>query len=393
MPRRPRPIAPAAVEVRRVRSLADLRRFIDLPYRLHAGTPWIPPLRLERWVFLTQALNAFFTHGRGAYFLALRDGRVVGRITAQVDDAFNAFHGSRWGMFGFFELEDDQEVADALLGTAEAWLRARGCDRMVGPMDFSMNDESGVLVEGFEHEPLIRQPWQPPYYAERLEAAGMAKAVDLLSWWLDVADRSKVRPALFRMARRARESGGITIREMSRRHLRRELDAFAEVYNAAWSQNWGFVPYGKADLDAYALELRLVRSPGFFMVAEKDGETVGMAITVMDINQVLKRMKGRLLPLGWWWFLRRHQITDQLRVGFLGVKPEHMTAGVGAALYEAHYDTAERSPLSHGEAGWILEGNKAMNKSLQAMNGHVIKRWRVFERRFDGVTDGGGPDA
>jgi GNAT superfamily N-acetyltransferase len=380
------------VEVRAVRSLGDLRRFIDLPYRLHAGTPWVPPLRLERWIFLTQRLNAFFTHGRAGYFLAWRDGRVVGRITAHVDDAFNAHHGSAWGTFGFLELEDDPEALEALLVSAEAWLRARGCDRMVGPMDFSMNDESGVLIEGHELRPLVRQPWQPPYYARRLEEAGLTKAVDLLSWSLDVRDRGSVRPALMRMARRARESGGITVREMSRRHLRRELDAFAEVYNAAWSQNWGFVPYGKADLDQYALDLRLVRSPGWFQIAEKDGEVVGMAITVMDINQVLARMDGRLLPWGWWHYLRRHRTVDQLRVGFLGVKPEHVASGAGAALYEAHYDVAERSPLSHGEAGWILEGNRAMNKSLEAMHGRVVKRWRVFERRFGPPSPGPFPE-
>jgi hypothetical protein len=366
--------------VRPVRTLRDLRRFIDLPYRLHVGTPWIPPLRLERWIFLTQRLNAYFTHGRARYFLAWRDGRVVGRITAQIDDAFNAYHGSAWGMFGFLELEDDQEVADALLGAAEGWLAARGCDRMVGPMDFSMNDESGVLIEGHGLEPLVRQPWQPPYYARRCADAGLEKAVDLLSWSLSVRDRSRVRPALMRMARRARESGGVTVRSMSRRHLRRDLDAFAEVYNAAWSENWGFVPYGPADLDQYAVDLQLVYSPGWFQVAEKDGETIGMAITVMDINQVLKRMRGRLLPLGWWHFLRRHHTVDQLRVGFLGVKPEHIATGAGAALYEAHFDVAERSPLTHGEAGWILETNRAMNRSLEAMGGEVVKRWRVFER-------------
>jgi GNAT superfamily N-acetyltransferase len=292
-------------------------------------------------------------------------------------------------MFGFLELEDDQEVADALLDAADAWLRARGCDRMVGPMDFSMNDESGVLIEGFQREPLVRQPWQPPYYRERCEQAGLAKAVDLLSWSLSVRDREKVRPALMRMARRARESGGVTVRPMRRLHLRRELDAFAEVYNAAWSQNWGFVPYGKADLDAYAAELQLVYSPGWFQVAEKDGETIGMAITVMDINQVLKKMRGRVLPLGWWHFLRRHRTVDQLRVGFLGVKPEHVATGAGAALYEAHFDVAARSRLTHGEAGWILESNRAMNRSLEAMGGEVVKRWRVYERPF--TTDGGQP--
>ncbi|WP_051470881.1 GNAT family N-acetyltransferase [Patulibacter minatonensis] len=374
--------ATGAVEVRPVRSVADLRRFIDLPYRLHAGTPWIPPLRLERWIFLVQKLNAFFSHGRGTYFLAWRDGRVVGRITAHVDDSYNEHHDARRGLFGFIEFEDDPEVVRALLDAAEAWVRGQGCDRIVGPMDFGMNDECGVLVDGFEREPLVRQPWHPPYYGERLEEAGLTKAVDLLSYWLEVAGRDKVRPALLRMGARAREQNGVVVRPMRMRGLRKELDAFADVYNQAWSENWGYSPFREEDLDAWAFELRLVHSPGWYLIAEKDGEVIGMSVTVMDINQVLKRMKGRLLPFGWLHYLRRHRIVDQLRVGFLGVKPEHMVTGAGAALYEAQYDVGATSPLKAGEAGWILETNKAMNKSLQAMSGVVVKRWRMYEREL-----------
>src|SRR5947209_1962773 len=142
--------ADGAVTVTPVRGWRDLRAFVALPYRLHAGTPWVPPLKLERYLFLSRRLNPFFTHGEAEYFLARRQGRVVGRVTAQIDHAYNEFHACRWGMFGFLELEEDQEVLDALLATAETWLRERGCDRMVGPMDLQMNDESGVLIDGFE---------------------------------------------------------------------------------------------------------------------------------------------------------------------------------------------------------------------------------------------------
>jgi hypothetical protein len=373
---------PTPVQVRSTRSWEDLRAFIDLPFRLHAGTPWIPPLRLERWVFLNRHLNAFFSHGRAVYLLARRDGRVVGRITAQVDDAYNAFHDSRWGCFGFLEFEDDPEVVTALLGAAEAWLRAQGCDRMVGPFDFTMNDEAGVLIEGHEREPIIKQPWQPPYYQQRLEEAGMAKAMDLLSWDLDISDREKMNSLLFTAADAARDDHGVTIRKMTRRHLRRDLDDFADVYNQAWSRNWGFVPFGKADLDAYAMELQLVYAPGWFMVAEQAGETIAMAISVLDVNQVLKRMKGRLLPLGWWYFLNRQRLVDGVRVGFLGVKPEFRHTGAAAALYVEHFDNAARTRQKHGEAGWILETNRAMNRGLEFMNARVVKRYRVYERVF-----------
>ena len=374
--------SPAPVTVAPVRSWSDLRAFVDLPYRLHVGTPWVPPLRLERYAFLSRRLNAFFSHGRALYLLARRGDAVVGRLSVQVDEAFNAFHDSAWAGFGFLELEDDPEILPALLGAAEAWARARGCDRLVGPMDFTMNDESGVLVEGHDRRPLVRQPWHPPRYANHCEQAGMVKAMDLLSWALDVSDRDRVKPALWRIAERARTVHGVTVRPMSRLHLRRELEAFADIYNSAWSGNWGFVPYGKADLDAYAAELQLVYSPGWFMVAELAGEPIAMAITVMDVNQVLAKMGGRLLPLGWWHFLRRHRTVDQVRVGFLGVKPQYEMTGAAALLYQHHYDLAERTPLHGGEAGWILETNRGMNRGLEAMGGEVVKRYRLYERRL-----------
>lgn len=369
-----------SVQISPVRGVRDLRAFVDLPFRLHAGTPWVTPLRLERYAFLTQKLNAYFTHGRAQYFLARRGGRVVGRITAQVDHEYNRYHDSRTGMFGFLELEDDQEVADALIGTAEGWLRAQGCDRMLGPMNFQINDEAGVLIEGYDRAPLIREPWNPPYYVRRCERAGLSKAMDLLGWDLDISDRERMDPRLARIAQRARDRYGVTIRPMSFRHLRAEMDEFARVYNAAWSHNWGFTPYTEADLDAYTLDMRLVFDPDWFMIAELDSKTIAMAITIPDVNQILVRMGGRLLPLGWWHYLRRKHIVDRIRVGFLGVLPEYEHTGVAAALYVHHFETAAHSRCQHGEASFILETNSSMNRGLQAMGGRVDRRWRVYGR-------------
>ena len=368
------------VEVSAVKGFRDLREFVALPYRLHAGTPWIPPLKLERYIFLTRKLIAFFSHGEAQYFLARRDGRVVGRVTAQIDRAYDEYHDNRTGMFGFLEFEDDQEVLEALLGAAAQWLRERDRDRMLGPMDFAMNDESGVLFEGYELEPMIRQPWHPPYYLQRCEQAGLEKAMDLYSWGLEISDRENMNPILPKIAERARDKHGITIRRMSRRHLRRELDEFAMVYNAAWSRNWGFVPYSKEDLDAYAIDLQLVYARDWFMIAEQDGKTIAMAITIPDIHQVYKKMQGRLLPLGWLYYLLRARIIDRVRIGFLGVLPEYQHTGVAAALYVEHFDKAVTSRCKSGEASWILETNHAMNRGLEAMGSRIVKRWRVYER-------------
>jgi hypothetical protein len=380
------------VRVDPVSGRGDLREFVELPFRLHAGTPWIPPLKLERYAYLSKSLNPFFKHGEAQLFLARREGRVVGRISAQIDRAFNAYHDNRWGLFGFLEFEDDQEVLDALLAAAERWLADRGRDRMVGPMDFVMNEESGILFEGYELEPMIRQPWHPPYYRKRCDAAGLLKAMDLYHWRLHISDREqRMLPILPQLAERARTKYGIRLRKMSWLHLRRELDQFAKVYNAAWSHNWGFVPYSKEDLDDLGITYRLVYSREWFMVAENDKETVAIAITIPDINQVYKKMKGRVLPLGWWYYLRRKRYMDRCRIGFLGVLPEYQHTGAAAALYIEHYDITERSRIKTGEAGWILESNKSMNRALEAMGGSIVKRCRVYERLLEEGAERSAP--
>jgi len=377
-----------SVEVTAVSGGRELKAFIDLPFRLHANHPqWVPPLKLERRLFLSRRMNAFFSHGEAEYFLARRAGRVVGRITAQVNHAFNEHQQKNWGWYGFLEFEDDQEVLEALLDAAAGWLKARGKERMVGPACFAMNDESGILIEGFELRPMIVQPWNPPYYQQRMEQAGMTKAMDLLMWNLEVSDREKVLPVIFELAEKVQSEHGIRVRPMRRRQLRKDMDSFAEVYNSAWSENWDFVPYSKKDLDAYAQELQLVFDKHWFMIAEKEdtGEVVGMAITVPDVNQVLEQMKGSLLPLGWWKFLTKGKRIDRVRVGFLGVKPEHQHTGVAAKLYVEHFNAAAVRPQTGGEMGWILETNTPMNRGMEAMGGRVVKRYRVYERVFQGA--------
>ena len=372
--------------MRAVKGGRELKAFIDLPFRLHANQPrWVPPLKLERRLFLNKRMNAFFSHGEAEYFLAWRDGRVVGRITAQVNHAFNDYQQKNWGWFGFLEFEDDQEVLDALLAAAAAWLTAKGKERMVGPACFAMNDESGILIEGYDLRPMIVQPWNPPYYKDRMEEAGMAKAMDLLMWNLEVSDREKVLPVIFELAEKVQSDHGIRVRPMRRRQLRKDMDSFAEVYNSAWSKNWDFVPYSKKDLDAYAQELQLVFDKHWFMIAEKEdtGEVVGMAITVPDVNQVLEQMKGKLLPLGWYRFLTKGKRIDRVRVGFLGVKPEHQHTGVAAKLYVEHFNAAAVRPQTGGEMGWILETNTPMNRGMEAMGGRVVKRYRVYERMLE----------
>ncbi|MHB8492865.1 MAG: N-acetyltransferase, partial [Solirubrobacteraceae bacterium] len=310
--------------------------------------------------------------------------RVVGRISAHIDHSYNEYHGARWGWFGFLEVEEDQEALAALLDAAADWLRERGCERMVGPADLTMNDESGILVEGFEEPVMIREPWHPPYYQQLVEGAEMQKAMDLFVWSIDVGDRADALPILFELADKVQSEHGIRLRRMSRLHLRRELEHFGELYNATWAKNWGFVPYDKDDLDFMAQDMQLVFDRNWFMVAEREDtrEVVGLAITIPDINQVAAKMKGRILPLGWWHFLRRAHITDRMRIGFLGVKPEYQHTGVAAKLYVEHFDMAARRPQTWAHCGWILETNEPMNRAMEAMGAKVVKRYRMYEREL-----------
>ena len=372
------------LEIRPVSSRRDLARFIRLPWRIYRNHPtWVPPLVYERKRFLDRRKNPFFTHGEAEYFLALRDGEPVGRITAQIDRDFNDFHKNDWGMFGFFETDEDPETANALLGAAEGWLRERGRDRMVGPMDFTMNDESGIVIEGHDLPPLVKQPYHPRYYQGLVEGAGMTKAMDLYMWSAGVGDHDKVLPIIWELDEKLEPEHGIKLRKMRKKDLQAELDRFLEIYNIAWSTNWGFVPIRREDMEYTAKEMKPILDEDWLMACETaEGETVGIALTVPDINQVLKRMNGRLLPLGWLKFLTGRRKIDRLRVGFLGVKPEYQHTGVAAAMWAEHFRMAAVKPQSTGEAGWILETNTAMNRAMEGMGGRIVKRYRVYERAF-----------
>jgi GNAT superfamily N-acetyltransferase len=370
-----------SVEVRPVHSRADLMRFIKLPWRLYRNSPrWVPPLISERKHHLDRERNPFFAHAEAEYFLAWREGQPVGRITAHVDHRFNEFQKNDWGLFGFFEAEDDPEIANALLSRAEGWLRERGRDNMVGPMDFSMNHECGLLVEGHERPPQILENWHHPYYAGLIEGYGLRKVMDLYKWELRIGDRESVLPIVFELADKVEPKYGVRVRHMRKRNFESEVRAFMEVYNAAWENNWGFVPLTDAELTAYAKELKPILDENWAWVAEAEGKVVGAALSIPDYNQVLAKLNGRLLPLGWAKALVARRQIDSVRVLALGVKRAYQHTGVAAKFYAEHFNSAARTPQTWGEMGWILETNTAMNRGMEAMNGRIVKRYRLYQK-------------
>jgi GNAT superfamily N-acetyltransferase len=374
----------STVEIRPVRSRRELKRFVRVPFRLHRDRPqWVPPLIFDRMQFLNRRKNPWFEHGEAELFVALRDGEPVGRISAQIDREWDRAQGGQDGMFGFFETIEDREVAAALLGAAEEWLAERGRIRLLGPMDFTTNDEVGILIDGFELQPMILQNWHPPFYKELLEELGYGKAMDLLMWYLELGklkEGDQFAPEIHAAATKALADEGVTIRNVDKGNLHEEMRRFSEVYNEAWSDNWGFVPATEAEIEFHAKLLKQVIDEEWAFVAEKDGETIGVALTLPDINQALAKMGGRLLPLGWWRFLRAKPKIDRVRVFALGVKDSYRHSGVAAGLYLKHLEAARPDGVPAGETGWILETNKPMNRAMEGMGGTVVKKYRIYEK-------------
>jgi hypothetical protein len=379
----------ASVTIRPVRNRRQLKRFVKVPFRLHRESEqWVPPLVFERMQFLDRKKNPWFEHGEAEFFLAEREGKAVGRISAHLDHRWDEYQGGRDAMFGFFETAEDPEVTRALFDAATAWATERGRERILGPMDFTTNDEIGILIEGFERQPMILEPWHPPYYQRLIEAEGFAKAMDVLMWELrmgELKEGEKFDPSIHEAAEKALHDEGITIRNMRKSDMAGEVRRFMDVYNEAWGDNWGFVPITDAEVEFQAKNLKQVLDEEWTFMAEKNGEVVGAALTLPDINQVMAKLNGRLLPFGWAKFLLGKRKIDRLRVFALGVKHDYRHSGVAAGLYLEHIKMAALPDKIHwGEMGWILETNKPMNRAMEGMGGKIVKKYRLYERPLDG---------
>lgn len=373
--------------IRRVESRRDLKKFVKVPFAVHRDHPeWVPPLIMDRMDFLNRKKNPYFDHAEVELWLAERAGEPVGRISAQIDENWDRHRGGRDGQFGFFETVDDQEVASALLDTGCEWLAGKGRDRVYGPMDFTTNDEIGIQISGFDQRPVILENCHQPYFQTLVEGAGFTKAMDLLMWHLEMGKLARgleFHPAIMEAAQNSLDEHGVTIRGMRRSDMAAEMARFHEVYNEAWGDNWGFVPITEEEVEFHAKTLKLVLDENWAMVAEKeDGEVVGAALTLPDINQVLARMGGRIFPTGWYRFLRGRRRIDSVRILALGVKKAYQHTGVAAALYVKHIQTTEPTGIMKGDAGWILETNEPMNRALEGMGGEVNKKFRIYEKRL-----------
>lgn len=367
-----------AVDVRPVRTPSDRRAFIELPYRLYRDDPhWVPPLRRDVAELMDPARHPFYQHASAEFFVA-RDagGRVVGRIAAVRNDLHEKTHDESVGFFGFFETERDSAVVSALLEAASAWLSERGLSVMRGPASLSLNEECGLLVDGFDSAPMVMMPYNPPWYAELLEQYGLTPAKDLVAYERDTGpppDR------LLRMEQTVAERYGVTVRPLDKRHFWDEIERIRTIYNAAWERNWGFVPMTEAEFNHVAKQMKPIADMDFVAFAEVHGKLAGFALALPDVNQALRHMGGRLLPFGWLKGLWHGRKIDAVRVLTLGILPEFRRTGAAEMLYLYLIRTARRKGLRHAEFSWILEDNAAIRTAMENLGGTTYKRYRMYD--------------
>lgn len=369
-----------SLDIAPVASTRDLDTFIRLPWTLYRGDPnFVPPLRTAERRLLDPRRNPFWAFASAGHFLARRDGRVVGRISAIHNPRHLEFQGEKAGFFGFFECERDPEAARSLLGAAESWVRERGDERLRGPVNPSLNDPCGLLVEGFDRPPVVMMTYNPPWYAELIERAGYSKAMDLLAH--SIVPTGVVVDKVHRLAERVRERSGVSLRRVDLKRFREELALVIDIYNDAWSRNWGFVPMTPEEIRFSADDLKAILMPELVVFAEIQGRPAGFGLALPDINPLLQKCNGRLFPFGWLRFLpgsiRR---VPQFRIVALGVKKEHQAAGIGTVFYDHYIRVSQELGFRLCEMSWILETNDLMNRPLELIGTKVYKRYRLYDK-------------
>jgi hypothetical protein len=373
------------VSIERIgRGKKDLERFFDVAEPIYEGDRnWVAPLRSDvAKVF--QDENPFFRHGEMQLFVARRDGRDVGRVAAVVDRNHNEFHGERVVFFGFFESPDDPQVAKALLDAVTVWGRERKMTVLRGPANPTLNDECGLLVEGYDSPPVLMMTYNPPYYARLLEGEGLAKAKDLLAFWFPLEEKPLER--LSRVAERfRRRADGVVVRNVSKGGLGRDLPKLREVYNEAWEKNWGFVPMSPEEMDFMAARLKPLLVEELLWIAEKprpDGslEPIAFMLMLPDYNVAIAKTGGRLLPFGWLKFLLATRRIKTVRVLILGIKTPYRKSGIQSIMMADSLRFLLKKGYTGAEVSWLLEDNELVIGSVRLWGGRLYKTYRMYDK-------------
>jgi GNAT superfamily N-acetyltransferase len=370
------------MSIEQISDKAGMDQFIRFPWKVYQGNPnWVPPL-ISEIKFILGDENPFFHHAKAAYFIARKSRDVVGRIAAIVDRNHINIHKEQTGFFGFFECLPDVAIAQDLLNAASTWLRERDIEIMRGPMNPSTNDECGFLLEGFDSPPMIMMTYTPAYYLDFMEQCGLTKAKDLYAYISVIKDVSAA-SRLEKLASviKARVPGLIA-RPANMKEFKKELETVKDIYNSAWSHNWGFVPMTDEEIESMAKRLKPLIAPELLIMAEVNGKPAGFFMAVPDYNQVLNKLNGKLGPLGivkFLWYSRK--ITD-IRVLTMGVKEEYRKRGIEGLLYLESFKAAMRKGYERAEMSWVLEDNTLMQKGCELMGGKLYKKYRIYEKKI-----------
>jgi len=366
------------IEVRRVRGPADLRLFVDFPYRKYDGHPhWIPPVRLQERALLNRKRHPFYRHAEVDLFMASREGEAAGRVACIQDFSQQELTGQRVASFGFFEAAD-KDTARILLETAVAWAKERGCQSLTGPLNPSLNYTAGLLVDGFDEPPFVHMPYNPPEYGDFIESAGFHKIRDLYAWMWDM--NNSLGEQIPRLAQWGREM--CEIREARRETLGADLKIVHDVYCRAWAGNWGFIPPSAEEAAEISSEMRRVLDPKGVLFVTVDGRSAGCALLVPDINQVFNGTRGRIGLRTLYRFFQRRQIIDQARLALLGIVPDCRHPGLYPLLLVEIHARARRAGYRRVEFSWILENNRDVNRPAEEMGCIRYKTYRLYAKEL-----------
>ena len=370
------------IQVSQVSSKKELASFIDFPHDLYKGdSNYVPELHIAQSDLLTPGKHPFHDHSQLQLFLAYEGEKIKGRIAAVINNNHNKFKNAKDGFFGFFDVVNDKVIAGQLLTKAEEWLKEKGADKMVGPVNPSTNEPCGLLVEGYDSPPVAMMTYNKPYYLDLLTAANFYKQTDLLAYDLPTSTVDKRTIQLKDALLKRLGNNNIVIRKVNMKDFKTDVDKILEVYNNAWAENTGFVPMTEKEFRYLAKDLKLILDKDFCLLAEHNGKVVGFALAIPDINQLLIKIKrGRLFPTGIFKLLLGRKKINYVRVLALGVVEGYRKMGIEACFYAEIIERAAAKKIKGGEASWILENNELMNNGLLKLNAKVYKRYRILEK-------------
>lgn len=366
-----------------VKTKRQLRKFIMFPWKIYKKDPnWVPPVISEQKKFLNKKKNPYFRHSEAQLFLAYRMHQVIGRISAHTNTRHNQFHHDRTGFIGFFECINSLRGAAALFNAAEIWLKEKGCDRIWGPENFSVNHNVGLLVQGFNQPPVFEMTYNPKYYIRLFEGSGFKKIQDLYAWKTNLEEKPPKR--VQDVALLARTMPGLVVRKIDIKHIQKEAEKIITIYNQAWDKNWGSVPLTPEESKKTIHDLLKIANPNYLWIAEINGQAVGTAICLPNVNEQLIHLNGRLLsPRTIRMMIRHKNKFESYRVLIMGVLEEFRHFGIDSLMYYMLFEQALKDGVKWGEMSWILESNTVMNHIIASMGAEQYKTYRIYERKIE----------